>query len=61
MIATRSGHHESVCSDQLLVHVSLQPNIMLDLQGRRVAQAQAQQQAEITFTESLEVVSMTPS
>ena len=26
-------------------------------QGRRVAQAQAQQQAEITFTESLEVVS----
>ena len=31
--------------------------ILLLLQGRRVAQAQAQQQAEITFTESLEVVS----
>ena len=30
---------------------------LLLLQGRRVAQAQAQQQAEITFTESLEVVS----
>ena len=29
------------------------------VQGRRVAQAQVQQQAEITFTESLEVVSDT--
>jgi len=27
-------------------------------QGRRMVQAQAQQQAEITFTESLEVVSL---
>jgi len=31
---------------------------LLSVQGRRLVQAQAQQQAEITFTESLEVVSL---
>lgn len=42
-------------------YVPLMPHYVTEtaaaVQGRRVAQAQAQQQAEITFTESLEVVS----
>jgi len=35
-----------------------QQRLLLRTQGRRMVQAQAQQQAEITFTESLEVVSL---
>ena len=41
----------------MCVEGQVKATMIAAVQGRRVAQAQAQQQAEITFTESLEVVS----